>query len=142
MDSSRLSDIHIQRDSFELIDVTEDEYKESKLFIESPDAIMDESVFFHIKKVISYLFCIEKHKPDKESRLNIDPENKAYESEFAKQLNRDVLNTLVDGYVGYAWLCEVCSRWINFLSNSAKNDDFSGTFIVYILIIYNYNIFV
>eukprot|EP00375_Theileria_parva_P001519 XP_764191.1 hypothetical protein [Theileria parva strain Muguga] len=90
---------------------------------------MDESVFFHIKKVISYLFYNEKLKPIKDPKTNIDSENKAFDSEFAKELNRNVLNTLVDGYVGYAWLCEVCSRWINFLTNLLKNDDFSGIYM-------------
>ncbi|UKK02777.2 hypothetical protein MACK_002874 [Theileria orientalis] len=125
MDSSRLSEFLIQRDGFELIKVTEDEYNESLRFIESPDAIMDDSVFYHIKKVISYLFCKDGLKLDKDGNIQEIPDDKTRNSEYAKQLNRTVLNTLVDGYVGYAWLCEVCSRWIDYLLNSGQDQDYS-----------------
>ncbi|KAK2198477.1 hypothetical protein BdWA1_001492 [Babesia duncani] len=81
-------------------------------FIEREDAIMDESVFPHIKKVISYMYNYD----NVEDKSGDSPFSDYYSQdscdEYAKELNRGVLNTLVDRYVGYAWLCEVCARWI------------------------------
>ncbi|SJK86147.1 conserved Plasmodium protein, unknown function [Babesia microti strain RI] len=61
---------------------------------------MDEDVFTHLKRVISYLY---KNTRD-DSLYN--------EEDLLKKLNIDVLNTIVDGYVGYSWMCEACATWI------------------------------
>ncbi|AFZ81348.1 hypothetical protein BEWA_007570 [Theileria equi strain WA] len=114
-----------QQDGLELISVTKDEYNRSKMFIESPDAIMDDSVFYHIKKVISYLYCQDNIELDSNKNLGNKHVGKTTD-EFVKKLNRNVLNTLVDGYVGYSWLCEVCACWIDEFTNFNKGSCNSG----------------
>lgn len=87
-------------------------FSDSEDFIKSPDAIMDDSVFLHIKKVISYLYRKEFDVVDGDGS-SCSEERK---SEYLAELNTNILNILVDGYVGYAWLCEVCARWIEELN--------------------------
>ncbi|GIX64303.1 uncharacterized protein BcabD6B2_37380 [Babesia caballi] len=88
-------------------------FSESQRFVQSEDAIMDISVFAHIRKVISYLYREEVSKAaDDDSAASARERH----SEYLAELNTNVLNTLVNGYVGYAWLCEVCARWIEELN--------------------------
>ncbi|KAK1442847.1 negative elongation factor D like protein [Babesia gibsoni] len=98
-------------DRREIIDVSPEDFEESQAFLMSPDAIMDDSVFNHIKKVISYLYRKEIDIPD-----NSGTSADLRKSEYLAELNTNVLNMLVDGYVGYSWLCEVCARWIEELN--------------------------
>ncbi|ORM40822.1 uncharacterized protein BXIN_2278 [Babesia sp. Xinjiang] len=132
-------------DRREVIEVSQEEFEDSQRFLQSEDAIMDDSVFLHIRRVISYLYrkATDTAGEGDSSDCISTPE---LQSEYLAELNTNVLNTLVDSYVGYAWLCEVCARWIEELnvqsdhylttsslgdkiesSNSNSNNNASGT---------------
>eukprot|EP00371_Babesia_bovis_P001317 XP_001609964.1 hypothetical protein [Babesia bovis T2Bo] len=95
---------------------------------------MDDSVFSHIRKVISYKYREAAAASEDGSNSVNNGDSREKHSECLAELNTTVLNTLVDNYVGYAWLCEVCARWIeelnmsnsHYLTTHALNDRVDG----------------
>ncbi|GBE61477.1 hypothetical protein, conserved [Babesia ovata] len=100
----------------DVIEVSQEEFEDSQRFLQSQDAIMDDSVFMHIRKVIAYLYRKEAESVAIQGSGGDDASAREHQSEYLAELNTNVLNTLVEGYVGYAWLCEVCARWIEELN--------------------------
>ncbi|GFE54744.1 hypothetical protein BaOVIS_021480 [Babesia ovis] len=113
MEEASNSELPPPPDRREIIEVSRQEFEDSQRFLHSEDAIMDDSVFQHIRKVISYLY---KQKTGNAEDDISNTESRGDHSEYLAELNTNVLNTLVDNYVGYAWLCEVCARWIEELN--------------------------
>ncbi|KAF8819413.1 hypothetical protein IE077_001058 [Cardiosporidium cionae] len=88
---------------------TLEEYNASMAFVMEEDAIMNEDVFEHLKKITSFQYnrCL----PGVSSR-----------SDFAatRALNREALNILVERYEGYAWLCEITVEIIALLDEETS----------------------
>ncbi|CDR95318.1 hypothetical protein, conserved [Babesia bigemina] len=103
-------------DGRDVIEVSQEEFEDSQRFLQSQDAIMDDSVFMHIRKVIAYLYRKEADTAPVQGSGSVGSSAQERQSEYLAELNTNVLNTLVEGYVGYAWLCEVCARWIEELN--------------------------
>ncbi|EDO06396.2 TH1 family protein [Babesia bovis T2Bo] len=134
MEEVSTAEPHPPPDRREIIDVSPEEFEESQRFIQSEDAIMDDSVFSHIRKVISYKYREAAAASEDGSNSVNNGDSREKHSECLAELNTTVLNTLVDNYVGYAWLCEVCARWIeelnmsnsHYLTTHALNDRVDG----------------